>query len=108
MDVEVFAFSECFLFVYAYNFFLYFAFISMQAEWKEMHSYLEKGAENGWLKPVVGREYKLDDAPQAHNDVINNSGTLGKLVLTLWWCNDLYVQLACRVGSKYNQVPSIW
>lgn len=47
-----------------------------------MHAYVEAGMEIGWLQPHVGKEYPLEQAAQAQIDVINNSGTLGKLVLT--------------------------
>ena len=55
----------------------------MQAEWREMHAFLEAGAVSGWVRPHVGKEYPLEDAPTAHNDVVNNSGAMGKLVLRL-------------------------
>ena len=48
-----------------------------------MHAFLEAGADSGWLKPHVGKEYPLDQAGAAHNDVINNPGAAGKLVLKL-------------------------
>ena len=48
-----------------------------------MHAFLEAGALTGWVQPHVGKEYPLEDAAAAHNDVINNSGTMGKLVLKL-------------------------
>ncbi|PVD22252.1 hypothetical protein C0Q70_18060 [Pomacea canaliculata] len=53
-----------------------------EPEWQEMHAYVEAGMEIGWLQPHVGKEYPLEQAAQAQIDVINNSGTLGKLVLT--------------------------
>ncbi|XP_043941732.1 quinone oxidoreductase [Protopterus annectens] len=41
------------------------------------------GAEVGWLKPVIGPEYPLEKAAQAHEDIINSSGASGKMVLTM-------------------------
>lgn len=52
-------------------------------EWKEMHAFLEAGAEEGWVKPHVGKEYRLEEAADAQRDVIENKGALGKLVLKL-------------------------
>lgn len=52
-------------------------------DWKEMHSFMEAGAEDGWVNPHVNREYPLEEAAAAHHDIINNSGTVGKLVLKL-------------------------
>lgn len=46
-----------------------------------MHSFLEAGMVSGWVKPYVGKEYPLEDVAKAHEEVINNSGTLGKIVL---------------------------
>ncbi|XP_061097763.1 zeta-crystallin-like [Conger conger] len=41
------------------------------------------GMESGWLKPVVGPQYTLDKASQAHEDIIKSSGATGKMVLTI-------------------------
>ncbi|GFN96992.1 quinone oxidoreductase [Plakobranchus ocellatus] len=54
---------------------------STDAEYKEMHSLLRAGQRLGWLEPKVSKVYPLKDAATAHHDVINNQGTLGKLVL---------------------------
>ncbi|GFN96991.1 quinone oxidoreductase [Plakobranchus ocellatus] len=51
------------------------------AEFQEMHSLLSAGQQVGWLDPKVSKVYPLGDAGTAHHDVINNQGTLGKLVL---------------------------
>ena len=39
-----------------------------------------RGLENGALKPVIGRELPLAEAPQAHEAVMQ-PGALGKIVL---------------------------
>ncbi|KAJ8406305.1 hypothetical protein AAFF_G00305360 [Aldrovandia affinis] len=41
------------------------------------------GMDSGWLKPVVGPQYTLDKASQAHEDIINSPGASGKMVLTM-------------------------
>lgn len=55
----------------------------LQEDWKEMHDGISKGLLAGWIQPIVCKEYKLEEAGQAHEEVINNSGTLGKRVLVL-------------------------
>ncbi|GFG33812.1 hypothetical protein Cfor_03512 [Coptotermes formosanus] len=41
------------------------------------------GIDSGWVNPVVAQEYMLDEAAQAHHDIIHNSGARGKLVFKL-------------------------
>jgi NADPH:quinone reductase len=41
---------------------------------------LSAGLENGTLKPIVGREFPLSEAPQAHEAVLS-AGALGKIAL---------------------------
>lgn len=50
------------------------------AETAEIHAGLIAGMESGTLRPVVGKEVPLKDAPQAHKDVME-SGAFGKIVL---------------------------
>ncbi|GFN96994.1 quinone oxidoreductase [Plakobranchus ocellatus] len=57
------------------------AFKATEAEFREMHSLLRAGQRLGWLKPKISKVYPLEDAGTAQHDVINNQGTLGKLVL---------------------------
>ena len=45
-----------------------------------IHAALYAGLENGTLRPVVGHEFKLEDAPKAH-EAIMASGAFGKIVL---------------------------
>lgn len=33
------------------------------------------------IRPVIGHKYKLEEAAKAQNDVINNTGTTGRLTL---------------------------
>nr|CAD7445694.1 unnamed protein product [Timema bartmani] len=55
----------------------------LQQELSEMGAAIVKGIEEGWVSPVVAREYELEEAAQAHHDIIHNTGTLGKLVFKL-------------------------
>ncbi|NP_001086430.1 crystallin zeta L homeolog isoform X1 [Xenopus laevis] len=41
------------------------------------------GMEAGWLKPLIGPEYPLEKASQAHEDIIQNSGATGKMVFVI-------------------------
>jgi NADPH2:quinone reductase len=50
------------------------------ADVARIHAALGAGFENGTLTPVVGREFPLADAPQAHAAVLQ-PGALGKIVL---------------------------
>jgi len=52
-----------------------------EAEGTDIHAGLIAGLENGTLRPVVGTELRLKDAPQAHIDVMKPSGAFGKIVL---------------------------
>ena len=51
-----------------------------EAESAEIHAAIAAGLENGTLRPIVGKELPLKDAPQAHIDVMA-PGAFGKIVL---------------------------
>ncbi len=51
-----------------------------EAEEKEIHAGLIAGLENGTLRPVVGKELPLAEAPRAHREVLE-PGAFGKIVL---------------------------
>ena len=50
------------------------------ADFPWMHAAIGAGLANGSLKPLVGREMPLADAPRAHETVMA-PGALGKIVL---------------------------
>ncbi|XP_053739574.1 quinone oxidoreductase-like [Synchiropus splendidus] len=52
-------------------------------EMKESAALFFAGMEGGWLRPVVGSQYPLDKAAQAHHDIIECPGAAGKMVLTI-------------------------
>lgn len=58
-------------------------FYATPEEQSECAALLFSGAESGWLKPAVGRQYQLQDAAQAHHDIIECPGAAGKMVLTM-------------------------
>ncbi|XP_036611290.1 quinone oxidoreductase [Trichosurus vulpecula] len=41
------------------------------------------GMETGWLQPVVGPHYLLENAAQAHEDIIKSQGASGKMILVM-------------------------
>ncbi len=51
-----------------------------EAESAEIHAATAAGLENGTLRPIVGKELPLKDAPVAHQDVLA-PGAYGKIVL---------------------------
>jgi NADPH2:quinone reductase len=55
-------------------------FNATEADLKQIHAALVAGLENGTLRPVIGREFPLVDAPRAHEAVME-AGAHGKIVL---------------------------
>ncbi|KAM4624618.1 quinone oxidoreductase [Polymixia lowei] len=58
-------------------------FFATPEEKRECGAVLYAGMEAGWLRPVVGRQYPLNMAAQAHHDIIECPGASGKMVLTM-------------------------
>jgi len=54
--------------------------IITEAEEKEIHAGILAGLENGTLRPVIGKEIPLSEAPRAHKEVLQ-PGAYGKIVL---------------------------
>lgn len=54
---------------------------STPEEWAELTSGVVTGVAAGWVKPVVDKVYDLEQAGQAHHDIINSKGAKGKLVV---------------------------
>jgi NADPH2:quinone reductase len=51
-----------------------------ETEERETHAAMATGLENGTLRPVVGKEFPLAQAAQAHTDIMV-PGAFGKIVL---------------------------
>ena len=51
-----------------------------EAEVEEIHAGIIAGLENGTLRPVVGKELPLAEAPRAHKEILE-PGAFGKIVL---------------------------
>ncbi|KAI5608884.1 quinone oxidoreductase, partial [Silurus asotus] len=58
-------------------------FSATKKETAETAAALFAGMEAGWLRPVIGSEYSLDKAAQAHEEIINSSGASGKMILIM-------------------------
>lgn len=56
-------------------------FQSSEDELHEAHAAIQAGIEAGWLRPVVGKEYALEQAAEAHYNLIYGRGAIGKMVL---------------------------
>ncbi|XP_069121373.1 quinone oxidoreductase-like [Argopecten irradians] len=50
---------------------------------EDMHAGIREGMSAGWLQPHIGHAYCLEDAPQAHNDIINTKGATGKIIIKM-------------------------
>jgi NADPH2:quinone reductase len=55
-------------------------FNATEADLKEIHAALVAGLENGTLRPIVGRQFALEEAAKAHEAVME-PGAYGKIVL---------------------------
>jgi len=59
-------------------------FAAAKEEFDEMGAYIVAGLEQGTLRAVVGHQFALDQAADAHREVIEHSqGSNGKIVLTV-------------------------
>jgi NADPH2:quinone reductase len=55
-------------------------FITPERDLNAIHSAIYAGLQNGTLRPVIGRELPLGEAPKAHHDVLESSA-YGKIAL---------------------------
>lgn len=58
-------------------------FNSSPKERSEALAVIQAGIEAGWLRPIVGKEFTLENTSAAHIDIISGSGALGKTVVTI-------------------------
>lgn len=55
-----------------------------EADCHQVASCLMAGMETGWVKPVVGQEFSLEDASKSHIEVLSHAaGTKGKIILVI-------------------------
>lgn len=57
-------------------------FNATEAELRETNAAIQGGMGAGWLRPIVGKEFLLEKASQAHEEIISGSA-LGKMVLKI-------------------------
>jgi len=56
----------------------------LQDDYDEVGAFLSRGQAEGWLRPVIGREYPLEQAAGAHVEVLAHTNTAcGKIVLNV-------------------------
>jgi len=58
-------------------------FRASEQEWEEMYDGIQKGMESGWIKPVINKLYSLENAFKAHQDILVNEGSRGKLIVSI-------------------------
>ena len=58
-------------------------FNSTERDFEEGFAAIWGGMEAGWLRPIVGKEFSLENACEAHADIISGGGALGKVILTV-------------------------
>lgn len=56
---------------------------STEDEWTEMHSLVSEAMRKGWLQPHICKEYKLEEAKVAHQELASNTGAQGKRVFVM-------------------------
>lgn len=64
-----------------------FTSVCVQEEYSEMGTFMSKGQADGWLRPVIGQQYPLDQASDAHAEATGYESTRrGKIVLNVGIC----------------------
>jgi NADPH:quinone reductase-like Zn-dependent oxidoreductase len=58
-------------------------FASEEEDFKMIYNHLSQLIKANRLKPIVGKVYKLEEAANAHFDVINKTETTGRLTLKI-------------------------
>lgn len=58
-------------------------FNSTPEEYRTAGKLINKGAVDGWVRPIIGKKFSLTKAIDAHIDVIEGKGALGRTILTL-------------------------
>lgn len=78
---------------------------------EELTNGVVKGTEEGTLQPVIAKEYKLEEAGQAHIDIINTKSAAGRLILVPWiltllWNCDYMDAYCSHMNSDYIRVAN--
>lgn len=54
---------------------------SSSEEKAEQIHYVSEGMKNGWVKPILWKVMELENAKDAHREIIENKGAKGQIVL---------------------------
>ena len=57
-------------------------FNSTNRETQEAIAAIQAGIEVGWLRPIVGREFLLEEAARAHKEILTEPA-LGKMIVKI-------------------------
>lgn len=60
-----------------------FLFKATPEEYSVGGKFINNGAVEGWVRPIVGKRFPLANANEAHRDIIESKGALGRTILTL-------------------------
>lgn len=60
-----------------------FLFKATPEEFNVAGNFINNGAVEGWVRPIIGKRFALANASEAHIDVIESKGALGRTILTL-------------------------
>ena len=52
-------------------------------QYQKIARVIHNGIISGWVKPIIDKEYPIEDAPKAHYDIMHSKGAKGKLILRL-------------------------
>jgi NADPH:quinone reductase-like Zn-dependent oxidoreductase len=58
-------------------------FSSTEEEFEMMNSHLQALIKNNCIKPVIGKVFKLQETSEAQSEVVNNSGTFGRITIKI-------------------------
>jgi len=58
--------------------------VTLQEDFSETGAFMSKGQADGWLRPLIGQQYPLQQAADAHVEVLEHKiSTRGKIVLDM-------------------------
>ena len=52
-------------------------------QYQKIARVIHNGIISGWVKPIIDKEYSIEDAPKAHHDIIYSKGAKGNLILRI-------------------------
>lgn len=58
-------------------------FNAKKEEIAETAEAIEKGSQEGWIRPLIGKRFPLAKAKDAHQDIMSTKGAQGRTILTL-------------------------